>query len=522
MPDTEEKKLVTMKIDGQEITVPEGMNVIDAAEQIGIYIPRFCYHPALSVAGNCRMCLVETNQARKPVPACREGAREGLEVTTNSDRIKEARKDVLEFILLDHPVDCPICDKAGECMLQEQYSKFSLRPSSLSMPKVHKPKVKVMGPTVLYDAERCINCTRCVRFMAEIAKDPVLTQVHRGDHAYIDLAPDKVLNSPYSMNVVDLCPVGALTSRDFRFKARVWFLESTDTVCSECSRGCNIRVDTYKGEIKRIVPRENPDVNGMFMCDHGRLAYHEYENDRLFTVAGTRTGDMNYTQAVNRISLQLLQMIKSGMPPVVILSPFMTNEDAWVAIFSLKVLANVNVFAIGGNAQGEGDDILIREDKNPNTRGLMTILKHFGIQPVSVKEAIEQADNGMIVFGTRHAWIDEIAKKIGTLDFGVILSAKATPATTKAAFALPVPSPYETTGTWTNEFGITQRVQAVLQPQQEARPIWQIVQDMHRGFARMQTFTRVEEITDILMDKGLIALDDLTNTGDDITVEAGK
>ena len=519
MPKNEETKMVTMKIDGHEITVPAGTNVIDAAENIGIYIPRFCYHPALSVAGNCRMCLVETNQARKPVPACREGARDGLEVTTNSERILEARKGVLEFVLLDHPVDCPICDKAGECMLQEQYSHFSLRPSSLNLHKVHKPKLKVMGPTVLYDAERCINCTRCVRFMSEIAKDPALTQIHRGDHAYIDLAPDKVLDSPYSMNVVDLCPVGALTSKDFRFKARVWFLEGTDSVCAECSRGCNIRIDTYKGEIKRIVPKDNP--KGPFMCDHGRLAFHDYEENRLLTVAGAKADGMNYTQVTSKLSLQLGNLAKSGQAPTVILTPFMTNEDAWVAISLLKEFANVTNFAIGGRGAGEKDDILIRADKNPNTAGLNAILKHFEIQPVSMDDALKSA-TGLIVFGSQHEAIDAISDRLAELEFSIMLSAKNTTATMSAAFALPIPSPYEISGTWTNEFGVVQYVKPAVTTKQDTRPAWQVVQALVREFASIKGISKVDDITKALKDAGIVKLAENTEqTQENTSMEAG-
>ena len=496
----EEKKLVTIKIDGREVTVEAGTPVIDAAEKIGIYIPRFCYHPALSAAANCRMCLVETNQSRKPVPACREPARDGLEVTTNSDRIKEARRGVLEFILADHPVDCPICDKAGECMLQDQFVQFGLQPYKLEVKKVHKPKIKILGPTIIYDAERCINCTRCVRFMDEIVKDPVLTQVHRGDHAYIDLFPGKTLDNPYSLNLVDICPVGALTSRDFRFKARVWFLEGHNTTCAECSRGCSIRVDTLDGEIKRIVPRTNHQVNGYFMCDFGRLAYHRYEKDRVHDVSGP--GGTTVRSIMENLGKAIKVLIKQDIAPSVILSPFMTNEDAFVAV-SLLSEAGITKFAIGGRAKGFEDDILIRADKNPNTTGLKKVLEYFDITPMDMDELLEDATS-LIVFGSLHEAADKIAQKVDNIALSIVFSDLQTAFTEGATYLFPIGSPYEIEGTWTNEFGLTQYVNPAVQPKGQTKPMWWWVQEIVGEFMDVQKFNNVEDITKHLIEQGVI------------------
>ena len=247
----------TLTIDGREITVEPGTRIIEAADRLGIDIPRFCYHPGLPVAGNCRMCLVDTNKSPKPVAACWDPCQDGHVVTTNSPRVLEARRAVLEYILLHHPVDCPICDQAGECDLQDLYFAHDHRPSRHFFTKNHKAKQRALGPQIVYDAERCINCTRCIRVCDEIAKAPQLVQVQRGERTYIDVFPGTQLDHPYSMCTADVCPVGALTTRDFRFKCRAWLTHGIDTVCGECSRGCAIRADVYRNEVQRLVPRHD-------------------------------------------------------------------------------------------------------------------------------------------------------------------------------------------------------------------------------------------------------------------------
>ena len=234
--------MAKLTIDERVLDVDPQLTVIQAAAANGIEIPHFCWHPKLSVAGNCRMCLVEAAKMPKLAIACATPVAEGMVVRTKSDRVIKARNAVMEFLLINHPLDCPICDEAGECKLQDYAYKYSIGYSRFDEDKVHKPKRVELGPRVLLDVERCIMCSRCVRFADEVARQPVLTFTQRGTHVVLTTFPETQLDNRYSMNVVEICPVGALTSRDFRFKSRVWEMSSTDTICAGCSRGCNMNM----------------------------------------------------------------------------------------------------------------------------------------------------------------------------------------------------------------------------------------------------------------------------------------
>src|SRR5207253_2710125 len=233
----------TLEIDGQRIEVPDGLTVIQAAERLDIEIPHYCWHPGLPIAGNCRMCLVDIEKSPKLQIACNTRVADGMVVHTTSEKTKAAQRAVLEFLLVNHPIDCPVCDQAGECKLQEYYMDYDRQRSRVPLPaKVRKRKAKPIGPLVILDQERCVLCSRCVRFLDEVTHTSELAFYQRGDHVDLDLAPGKRLDNPYSANVVDICPVGALTNRDFRFRARVWYLERSESVCGACANGCNMEV----------------------------------------------------------------------------------------------------------------------------------------------------------------------------------------------------------------------------------------------------------------------------------------
>ena len=265
-------------IDGQEIEVPKGTRIIEAAKKLDITIPYYCYHPGLSVAGNCRMCLVEIEKMPKLQISCHMECQDGMVVRTNTEKIIKTRQHVLEFLLVNHPLDCPVCDQAGECWLQDYYMKHGLHESRVAENKIKKKKAVSVGPTVMLDSERCILCSRCVRFTDEVSKTGEFGIINRGDHSEISIFPGKELNNPYSGNVVDICPVGALTDKDFRFKVRVWYLKSKESICNGCSRGCNIevqyrtdRLHHAQGErVMRLKPRFNETVNKWWICDEGR------------------------------------------------------------------------------------------------------------------------------------------------------------------------------------------------------------------------------------------------------------
>src|SRR3954469_3951635 len=272
---------VNVTIDGKLHQFPKGTNLLEACNQVGANVPFFCYHAGLSSPAVCRQCLVDVKGQPKPVPSCYTPVADKMEVTTASPRVLEVRRQMLEFTLLNHPIDCPICDKAGECTLQKLYFDWDAKYARNDGIKVHKGKKVDLGKHIVLDQERCILCTRCIRVCDEVAKEPELTMAMRGDHEVLTTAPGKRLDNPYSLNTVDVCPVGALTSKGFLFPRRVWDLQSTPSICPGCATGCNIEVHTASQTIQRLVPRENPYVNQHWMCDEGRFTYKRITTDRL-------------------------------------------------------------------------------------------------------------------------------------------------------------------------------------------------------------------------------------------------
>lgn len=376
-------------IDNIEVEYNAGQTVIEAASTAGIKIPHFCWHPGLSVSGNCRICLVEIEKLPKLAIACSTAATEGMVVHTKSHKVIDAQNAVMEFLLINHPLDCPICDEAGECKLQDYAFKYSKGLSRFDEEKNHKDKRVSLGPNVMFDQERCISCSRCIRFCDEIAKEPQLTFVQRGEKVTIKTFPGKELDNPYSMNVIEICPVGALTSKHFRFRSRVWDMSFTDSVCPGCSRGCNSVIGVRQNEILRIEPRENFDVNNWWLCDWGRLntikdlsnpekrynlpmikpEEEEFEADIMIGVA--------WEEAVSK-AVSVLSRKKGHL--LFIASPFSTLEDNYTLKKFAKAIFNSNeVFYIPNIDETFGDDILRKSDKTPNSKGLEAL----GIKPLS-------------------------------------------------------------------------------------------------------------------------------------------
>lgn len=360
-------------IDGKELEFKQGQSIIEIGRENGIDIAHFCWHPKLSVSGNCRMCLVEVEKMPKLVIACATFAADGMVVHTQSDKAISARNAVMEFFLINHPLDCPICDEAGECKLQDYAYQHSVGESRFVEEKVHKDKRVELGPYVMFDGERCISCSRCIRFSDEIAKNPQLTFVKRGDRVTITTYPGKKFDNPYSLNVVDICPVGALTNRDFRFKARVWDMSKNNSICFGCARGCNIEIWVRNNEILRLVPRHNEEVNSYWMCDHGRINTFKFVNakERVdgphIRVEGnlTRVGwDEAYAQAASSLKAFNKDEI------AVLGSPYASVEDNYVASkFAKSVLGTGHLDFVRHIDPAFGDDILRNEDVTPNTKG---------------------------------------------------------------------------------------------------------------------------------------------------------
>lgn len=359
-----------LTIDGKEIEFKQGQTVIEAAKDNGIDIPHFCWHPKLSVSGNCRMCLVEIEKMPKLVISCSTLASDGMVVKVNSEKALEARNAVMEFFLINHPLDCPICDEAGECKLQDYAFKHSSGESRYLEVKNHKDKRVELGPRIMFDAERCISCSRCIRFSKEIAKAPQLTFVQRGDHVTITTFPGESFDNPYTLNTVDICPVGALTSRDFRFQSRVWEMSSTASICIGCSRGCNIDIWTRDNKIQRLTPRANQEVNEEWMCDEGRLNTFKFvqaENrvDGPFKMENEKLESCTWEEAVE-FTAENLKKYKADEIAFVA-SPFATVEDLYAfkkfaSSFGLKEFYSFNHVV-----EGSGDDLLVMEDKSPNS-----------------------------------------------------------------------------------------------------------------------------------------------------------
>ncbi len=363
--------MAKVTIDGRSIEVDAGTTVLRAAKQLGIEIPTFCYHPGLTIPANCRMCLVEVEKVPKPLPACYTQVSEGMVVHTRSERTVDAQKAVLEFILLNHPVDCPICDQAGECVLQEHFQTWSAKPSRLFHSKVAKEKAVHLGPRVVLDKERCIICTRCVRFCEEVAKQPELTVEDRGDHSEISTFPGRQLENPYSLNVVDICPVGALTDSGFRFKRRVWFLDKRNSVCTGCSRLCSSRLDSTQNRAERMIPRYNPDVNQWWMCDDGRDMMRQ-RTRVVPPVARNGETDSTVAAAVDALAVWCAEAAELGGEIGVALSASLTNEDLY-AWGKLVAAIGARPYLVGRDPW-QGDDLLRRDDRDCNGAGAAAIL----------------------------------------------------------------------------------------------------------------------------------------------------
>jgi NADH-quinone oxidoreductase subunit G len=456
---------VTLTIDGKAVTVPKGTNILEAARTIGVDISYFCYHPGLSSPAVCRQCLVEVKGAPKPVPSCYTPVADKMEVQTASPRSLEVRQQMLEFTLVNHPVDCPICDKAGECTLQKLYQEHDSSASRVDYDKVHKPKVVDLGPTIVLDAERCILCTRCIRVCDEVAGEHQLEMAWRGDREQLTTAPGEHLDNPYSLNTVDVCPVGALTSKDFRFAMRTWELNSTDSVCNGCSTGCNMEVHHAQGRIYRLVPRHNPDVNKYWMCDEGRLTYKGIREGRL---AGARVEGKTISH--DKALAAFVGALESARGPGglgVVLSASASNEDNFAIAKLAKALGAERVWVSAKAPVPErADKILRSDDVNSNSRGATAIAKALFAEVRDMKSLAGDAAGmaALLVLG------DEGIDALGTVASKVLMLACHDNLADKARAALPAATWAELHGTYTNRDGRTQRARAAVEPPGEARP----------------------------------------------------
>ena len=448
---------VKLFVNGQEVEVESGKNLIDALKVVGIEIPHFCYHPALGADGNCRMCLVGIEDGRPPlVPACKTPVAEGLKVQLDAEKIKKIQHDVMELELINHPIDCPVCDQAGECTLQDYYMTYDHQASRMRVPQVVKEKKLDFGCGVVHDQERCVLCARCVRFTRLITKTGELGIVNRSDEARVTIFPGRKLDNRYALNVVDLCPVGAMTSRDFRFKQRAWFLKRSPSICHGCSKGCNIFIDHNREKggddlIYRFRPRHNAQVNGYFICDEGRLTYHQENEGRLVT-AFIDGKDTPLDQAMETAKRKL----ENARKPLFLLSPNCSLEQ----MLAIRALADSRKAKLSGYSDayiknGDGDGWLIQDDKSANRAGLELL----GIDTTMEGFATALEDTDLLVNFNNMRILpaaSEFAGKIAGLTT-IAISSHDGPLAQVAAVALPVSSYSEYGGTVINKDHIMQR-----------------------------------------------------------------
>jgi NADH-quinone oxidoreductase subunit G len=475
-----EQQLVTCSIDGIEVSVPKGTSVLEAAKQAGVLVPHYCYHPGLPVAGVCRMCLVEIEGIPKLQIGCATQVADGQAIRVNtSEEAQRARKGVLEFLLINHPLDCPICDQAGECELQNyvfQEGQASTRYSP-TYPKRFNP-VEDFGGDILYVPNRCILCTRCVRFMEHAADETVLNVSERGDRAFIGIHPDRELDHPWAGNVVDLCPVGSLLSKDFLHKARAWELDRTPSVCVGCSQGCNVNLDTRGHAVVRVRPRPNLDVNQYFMCDHGRTTYRMMNRgDRLEAPLVRETGELvavDWDHALARAA----QIVKGATGTAVLIgSAYASNEALFLArqlLDGFDVTAAVRVPADGDEVPLAGvPHLALRTERAPNARGATAL--GYGDDIDRAMAAMPSANLVVLLDADLEGVSREAVEQAGN----VIVIGTALPDAARAArVVLPTTNVAEEDGTFVNRDGRVQRYLQAKPSPGMARPAWWILGEL--------------------------------------------
>ncbi len=500
-----EKGMVNVQIDGVWHQFPRGTRMIEACRAVQVEVPHYCYHPKLSAPGNCRMCLVQMGMPPRPAPgqeptrdengyetigwmprpviACANTVAENMGIRTKGELVEKCREGVMEFLLINHPLDCPICDQAGECRLQEFSVGFGRGSSRFVDLKVKKPKNVEIGPRIRLDDERCIMCSRCIRFMDEVAGDPVLGFTQRGTHTTLTVHPGRLLDSNYSLNTSDICPVGALTSNDFRFQMRVWFLKETKSVDVNCGTGSNITIWTRGNKIHRITPRQNDDVNSCWMPDSHRLNFHYIDSDARLTEPLLRGSDGRFQSASWTDALETIaEAVKKFSPNqvAVIGSGRMTNEELFLTKQLTGTLGDVSLALVPRS--GEPDHLLIAADRNPNTTGARLIWQtadpsasldaiRDGVRNGSIKALISLGEDLTADAGFT-------GEDLAQLEFHAHSHILANPTANAAHVVLPSSAFAEKRGSMVNLSGRLQRLNAACSAPGQARDDWEILRDL--------------------------------------------
>jgi len=501
--------MVKIIIDDKPVEVEEGTTVFNAAKDAGIAIPHFCYHPAFAPEGTCRMCLVEIEGIPKLELACSTIVREGMKVFTQSDRVVEARRGVLEFLLADHPLDCPICDQAGDCKLQDYYEEYGLYDSHFSEVKEKRGKKSKLGPHLIHDQERCVLCRRCVRFLQEVTKTQEMGVFERGVHAEVNIHEGILIDNNYSGNLAEICPVGAITDTDFRFKTRSWFLGKGTSICPHCSRGCNITIEynaffhrfPVPQRVYRIKSLYNPNVNGYWICDLGRYGYRYLDDDRLDEIRVNSGNDKLAWQAVAPLlaeKLNRLRYMNRASRIALVLNTWLTNEELFLVkkIFGDDLKTNKIVFA--DPPQGKADDLLLTEDRSPNRKGAEAI--GFDLNPLDLDVLFEKTDI-LLIFGSYlkdKANPAELKTHLDKIETTILLSSHKSELDALVDVVLPVPTIAEKSGSLTNCEGVVQTFSPALEDHRNSCPEWQFLVDLGKelgsNFKYYSQFTSTQAI----------------------------
>ncbi|NIO48404.1 MAG: 2Fe-2S iron-sulfur cluster binding domain-containing protein [Candidatus Aminicenantes bacterium] len=483
--------MIKIFIDKDPVEVEEGTTVLKAAERAGIHIPHLCYHPAFPPEGSCRMCLVEIEGFPKLELACSTVVKKDMKISTKSERVVEARKAVLEFLLAEHPLDCPICDKAGDCKLQDYYDEYGLFESQFKEVKEKREKKLKIGKTLILDQERCILCTRCVRFLREVTETQELGVFHRGVHSSVNIYDGATVVNNYAGNLAEICPVGAITDEDFRFKTRSWFLEKRESICPLCSRGCNILIEYHPGfarfevpkKVYRIKARENPEVNGFWICDRGRYGYSYLEEGRADQIILNKIDGENVLTWENISEylgekIKRLYSAKKATGIALILHTWLSNEELFLVHKIFKEDLKVEKIFFADPPQIEADGYLLTSDPSPNIRGALEI--GFDIKTVDL-DALADGTDFLLAFGPFLSGLfslGDLKEALDKIKGKVLFSYYSNELNSLFDIVIPVALIAEKAGSLTNVDGIVQSFQPALEPPGESLPEWKVLADL--------------------------------------------
>ncbi len=470
--------MAKVTIDGVGYEVSDGRTILQALDDLGLLmngvdVPHYCWHPKLSIDGSCRLCQVEVEGFPKLQVGCNTPVKDGMVIHTKNDRVKKAREGVMELLLVNHPLDCPICDQAGECKLQDYAFEYGAPHARTEEPRRALKKRVDLGPTIVFDQERCILCRRCVRFCREVPGTGELGVFNRGDHSVVETFPGTKVDNPYSMNIADICPVGALTTKDFRFKIRVWFLEEPQGICTGCANGCNVFLGVANNKVYRYVPRRNDAVNETWICDAGRMTYKEIGAPDRLERAMVRVPEgtleaVSYQRAIDEAAARLRRLLESKGPSVIagVASGFASNED----LASFRRLLDALGTDLRGVAipRGDSDDLLIKAEKAPNGEGAR--LLGFADAAGVVERIRGGGVDGLIVLGHDLVGAGYLGREqeLANLDTVIVLDTHRSDLERVAHVVLPVRHAAEKAATYTNHAGRVQRTWPVVEPSFEA------------------------------------------------------